>query len=341
MVPASPSTGRTTPASPATSSSATRRSLRYVNKPFDDSTPDKRYETYKVFHQLWDPDGKQLVTDGVEDPKALYPHHRGIFYGFREVTYDDGKKTDTWHCPKAHQANEKIEATEAGPVLGRQRALIGWYGDDKDLFANEERELTVYNTPGGRLVEFASRLKPVKGTVHLDGDPQHAGFHFRAAMEVADKQNSVHTFYIRPDGVGKEDDTRNWDPKTMQGPINLPWDAMCFLLGGKRYTVAYLDRPENPKEARFSERDYGRFGSYFVADATEEKPVDVDYRLWLQDGPMTVDEVAARSADFGGAGSRRAGRKVIGTHWLRAATVRGRRIKPSLPRGRGSFPLPI
>ncbi len=275
--------------------------LRYVCKTFDDSTPEKRFETYKVFHELWSPDGTRMVTNGVEDPKSLYPHHRGIFFGFRKVTYGDGKETDIWHCPKAHQANEKIEASEAGPVLGRQRALIGWYGDEKDLFANEERELTVYNTPGGRLVEFRSRLMPVKGTVHLDGDPQHAGFHFRAALDVADKANSVHTYYIRPDGVGKEDDTRNWGAKETPKelwPVNLPWDAMSFVLDGQRYTVAYLDRPQNPKEARFSERDYGRFGSYFVADATEKKPVEVDYRLWLQDGQMTVDQVAAKSADF-------------------------------------------
>ena len=71
-----------------------------------------------------------------------------------------------------------------------------------------------------------------------------------------------------------------------------------FVLDGQRYTVVYLDHPKNPKEARFSERDYGRFGSYFVADATEKRPVDVDYRLWLQDGPMTVEEVGAKSADF-------------------------------------------
>jgi hypothetical protein len=272
--------------------------LRYICKPFDDSTPDKRFETYKVFHELWSPDGKTMVTNGVEDQKSLYPHHRGIFYGFRETTYGDGKKTDTWHCPKAYQENEKFLATEAGPVLGRQRVMIAWHGEEKEIFAHEERELAVYSAPGGRLVEFASRLRPVKGVVHLDGDPQHAGFHFRAALDVADKKNSVHTIYIRPDGVGKEDETRNWDPKTMQGPINLPWDAMSFLVADKRYTVAYLDRPDNPKEARFSERDYGRFGSYFVADATEKKPVDVDYRLWLQDGQMTVEEVAARSADF-------------------------------------------
>jgi Methane oxygenase PmoA len=270
--------------------------LRYICKPLDDSSKEKRDDTYKVFHQLWDPEGKQLVTNGV-DSTQLYPHHRGIFYGFREVTYGDGKKTDIWHCPKAYQENEKFLETAAGPVLGRQRVLIAWHGEEKEIFANEERELTVYNTPGGRLVEFASRLRPVKGVVHLDGDPQHAGFHFRAAREVADKTKEQ-TTYIRPDGVGKPDETRNWDPKTMQGPINLPWDAMSFVVGEKRYTVAYLDRPENPKEARFSERDYGRFGSYFVADATEKKPVDVDYRLWLQDGQMTVEEVAGKSADF-------------------------------------------
>jgi len=272
--------------------------LRYICKPFDDSTPEKRFETFKVFHELWDRDGKHMVTNGVEDPKSLYPHHRGIFYGFREVTYDGGKKTDIWHCPKAYQENEKVLESEAGAVLGRQRVRIAWHGEEKEIFAHEERELTVYNTPGGWLVEFASRLRPVEGTVHLDGDPQHAGFHFRASLDVADDKTKLQTIYIRPDGVGKPDETRNWDPKTKQGPVNLPWDAMSFLVGGKRCTVAYLDRPENPKEARFSERDYGRFGSYFVADATEKKPVDVDYRLWLQDGQMTVDEVAARSEDF-------------------------------------------
>ena len=124
--------------------------------------------------------------------------------------------------------------------------------------------------------------------------------------------NKVQTIYIRPDGVGKPDETRNWDPKTKKGPVNLPWDAMSFVLDDKRYTAAYLDRPQNPKEARYSERDYGRFGSYFVADATEEKPVDVKYRLWLQDGQMTVPQVAAKSADF--VDPPKVSRIVVGTH---------------------------
>lgn len=180
-------------------------------------------------------------------------------------------------------------------MVGRDRVLIDWQGKGKEVFAKEERELTVWDVPGGRLVEFASVLRPVSGVVKVDGDPQHAGFHFRASNEVADKTKGQ-TTYIRPDGTDKPGATRNWpDQKTH---VNLPWDAMSFVLGGKRYTAAYLDRPGNPKEARYSERDYGRFGSYFVAEATPEKPLAVRYRIWLQKGQMQGKDVAALDAAF-------------------------------------------
>jgi hypothetical protein len=68
--------------------------------------------------------------------------------------------------------------------------------------------------------------------------------------------------------------------------------------GGKRYTAAYLDHPQNPKEARYSEREYGRFGSYFEYNIDDGKPLTVKYRLWLQEGQMQPDEVAALSHDF-------------------------------------------
>jgi Methane oxygenase PmoA len=266
--------------------------LRYVYKALDDKD---RENTFKVYHHLYDPTGTMLVTKG---PGGLYTHHRGIFYGFMKVTYDDNKVVDIWHCKEqTYQSHDKFLAEEAGVVLGRHRVEIGWHGKNKELFAKEERELTVYNTPGGRLVEFTSRLTSVKGTVKLDGDPQHAGFHFRAAQEVAEKHKNE-TFYVRPDGIGGkgEKGTRNWPAQKEH--VNLPWDAMCFILGDKRYTCAYLDKPTNPKEARYSERDYGRFGSYFVTEVTDKKPLTVNYRLWLQEGEMTPAQVAALSAEF-------------------------------------------
>jgi hypothetical protein len=266
--------------------------FRYEGAPLDDSTKTKREATYKVYHHLFADNGV-LVTKG---PGGLYPHHRGLFYGFRRTTYGDGKEVDIWHCTgDTAQVHEKTIAAEAGPVMARHRVVIDWLGKGKEVFAREQRELTVWNVPGGRLVEFASELRPESGTVKVDGDPQHSGFHFRASNEVADS-TKAQTYFIRPDGTDKPGATRNWPAQKEH--VNLPWDAMSFVLGGQRYTAAYLDRPANPKEARYSERDYGRFGSYFVAEATQEKPLRVRYRIWLQRGPMAGKDVAALSEAF-------------------------------------------
>lgn len=275
-----------------------RKIVTYHYEPLDESTPASRVRTYKVFHHVFSPNGDRIITGGLnDDPKVHSPHHRGIFYGFNRITYGDGKNADTWHCiDGAFQQHERFLATEQGPVLARHRAEIGWHGKDS-AFAIEERELTVYNVSGGHLIEFASRLRTKSGRVRIDGDPQHAGFQFRAHNDV-DAFTTNQTIFIRPDGVGKPGETRNWDPQTRQGPVNMPWNAMSFVLGTNRYTVAYLDRPQNPKEARFSEREYGRFGSYFEYTVDKDKPLVVNYRLWVQDGLMTPNQVAALSRDF-------------------------------------------
>ena len=275
-----------------------RKIVTYHYERLDESTPASRVRTYKVFHHVFSPKGDRIVTGGLnEDPKVHSPHHRGIFYGFNRITYGDGKRADTWHCiDGAFQQHERFLASEQGPVLARHRVEISWHGKDA-AFAEEERELTVYNVAGGHLIEFASRLRSTAGRVRIDGDPQHAGFQFRAHDDV-DKLTTNQTIFVRPDGTGKPAETRNWDPQTRQGPVNMPWNAMSFVLGDKRYTVAYLDHPANPKEARFSEREYGRFGSYFEYTIEKNKPLTVNYRLWLQEGLMKPQEVAALSNNF-------------------------------------------
>ncbi|HUS36039.1 MAG TPA: DUF6807 family protein [Verrucomicrobiae bacterium] len=272
--------------------------LTYHYEPLDESTPASRVRTYKIFHHVYSPNGDRIITGGLnDDPKVHSPHHRGIFYGFNRITYGAGKHADTWHCiDGAFQQHERFLASEQGPVLARHRAEISWHGKDA-AFAHEERELTVYNIPGGHLIEFTSRLRTLSDPVRIDGDPQHAGFQFRAHNDV-DAYTTNQTIFIRPDGLGQPAETRNWDPQTRQGPVNMPWNAMSFVLGANRYTVAYLDRPENPKPARFSEREYGRFGSYFEYLIQKDKPLTVNYRLWIQDGLMNPNQVQTLSNDF-------------------------------------------
>ena len=266
--------------------------LRYMYERVDNSNKDRRSETFKVYHHLYDPAGKRLVTKG---PGGLFPHHRGVFYGFNKISYD-GKSADTWHCNNGEsQTHEKFLSQAAGPVLARQRLAIDWHGKDDQVFAQEEREITIYNTPGGILLEFASLLNTTGGPVKLDGDPQHAGFQFRASQEVPDK-TAAQTYYLRPDGKDKPGSFRNWPANKEH--TNLPWNALSFVLGDQRYTCCYLDRPENPKESRFSERNYGRFGSYFEYELTKDQPLELNYRLWLQEGELSVEGVTAQSEDF-------------------------------------------
>lgn len=272
--------------------------FRYMHAPYDNSSEDRRNKTYKVFHHLFDPTSATIVTNGgqsdpgAESKKLLYPHHRGLMFAFNKITYD-GKSADTWHAkPRdTHEAHAAFLSAEEGPVLGRHCVAITWHGPDNDVFANEEREMTVYAVEGGTLLEFATRLKSASAKVRLDGDPQHAGFQFRAHNDVANT-TAKQTYYLRPDGRGAPDETRNWDAKK-KGPVNLPWDALCFILHGKRYTVAYLDHPRNPGEKRYSERNYGRFGCYFEYDLTPENPLVLNHRVWLQNGEMTGAQVQA------------------------------------------------
>ncbi len=268
--------------------------LRYMRTPIDESSAEAREKTYKVFHHVYDPQGERFITKG---PGGRYTHHRGLFFGFNRISYDAGK-ADVWHCKgEAHQAHDDTLLEIAGPVLGQHSVVVDWNGVEGKRFAQETRQLCCYATEGGQLIEFTTVLYSEE-PVRLDGDPQHAGFQFRAAQEVADGPGS-NTYYLRPSGKGEPGKTRNWSAKNpTPETTNLPWNAMSFVIDGQRYTAVYVDHPDNPKDARYSERDYGRFGSYFEYDLDEDNPLKLNYRVWVQEGEMTVEQAQALRNDF-------------------------------------------
>jgi hypothetical protein len=242
-------------------------------------------ETCKVFHHVYNPAGTQFVTKG---PGGKYTHHRGLFFGYCNITYEGGRAAN-WGCSTNWQAHSGFLAEQAGPVLGRHQVAVDWHGG-KAVFAKERRELCVFNVPGGILIEWTTRLATTGGKVTVDGNAPHAGFQFRAAQEVAEK-TSGQTYFIHPDGQTKPGQAR-------ASAFDLAWDAMSFVLGENRYSVVYLDRPDNPKPAEYNERVYGRFGSYFKYDIDEGKDLVARYRIWVQDGELTAEQAAALSSNF-------------------------------------------
>ena len=270
--------------------------MRYMYEALDTSSKERIGETYKVYHHVYDPQGKRFVTKG---PGGLFPHHRGLFYGFNKISYSvDGQTmtADVWHCRSGEsQSHLEVCSEVTGNVLGRHLLKIDWKGKDGKPFATELRELSAYNVEGGVMIEFASSLKTLVGEIKLAGDPQHAGFQFRGSQEIPDR-TAAQTYYVRPDGKGKPGEFRNWPGN--KDHVNLKWNALCFVLGERQLTCCYLDHPKNPKEARFSERNYGRFGSYFEYTLREDQPLHLNYRLWLQYEAMTVQAVEKYSRDF-------------------------------------------
>ncbi|MBA4062889.1 MAG: hypothetical protein C0501_04120 [Isosphaera sp.] len=279
--------------------SGKRPVLQYFNLPRD---PKDHYYTFKPFHNVYDPtDGKLMLTNTSSKKKedGQFPHHRGLFFGFNRITYGDNQTADVWHGTNdVFSQHDTMVSKEAGEVLGRHRSAISWHGKDGKTFATEEREVTAYAAAGGTLLDWSTVLSTKLDRVRLDGDPQHAGFHFRANMEVS-KNGKENTYYLRPDGKGKPGETRNWDAKGKSpAAVNLPWNAVSFVAGGKRWTVLRVNHPDNPGEKRGSERDYGRFGDYFEYDLAADKPLKLKYRVWAQEGEMTVEQCNAIAAAF-------------------------------------------
>ena len=114
--------------------------MKCMYEALDDESAERRAETCKVYHHLFSPTGCCLITKG---PGGLYPHHRGLFYGFNKISYGDGQTADVWHCRDGEsQTHEETISRICGPVFGRDVNRIWWRGKDGEPFAEELREMT-------------------------------------------------------------------------------------------------------------------------------------------------------------------------------------------------------
>ena len=252
-----------------------RRLLRYMNR-CDPSTPESLLESYKPYHHIFDENGDKFLTKG---SGGLYTHHRGLFIGWNRLTFG-GKEYDFWHMKGVVQKHAKLLGEAAGPVVARSRMLILWNLEKETPVIEETREITAFRQAGSGhlLLDFNTNLKAVKGDVFLNGDPEHAGFQFRAHNDIADGEAEVKATYLfHEDGV---------DPHENK---DLPWAAMTIVLNGKRYTVQHMNHPDNPKDTLYSAyRDYGRFGAFFKKKIKHGESLNLRYRIHIEEGIKPV-----------------------------------------------------
>jgi hypothetical protein len=250
---------------------------------YDTSSEQRRFETYKPFHHVFDTEGNLLTNgpDGVHPylkDKILYPHHRGLFIGWSRLEFA-GSRYGFWGMGGgAVQVHQKFLELTAGPVLARSKALIQWNGKDGQPIIAEERQTTVFrqSDPTILLLEFHTELKAVRGDVFLNGDPEHAGFQYRAHNDVASGGKEVKATYLfHEDGIDPREDK------------DLPWAAMSCGLHGQRYSVQYMNHPDNPGPTVYSAyRDYGRFGAFFTHTIKSGESLLLRYRIWVAQGAI-------------------------------------------------------
>lgn len=255
--------------------------IRYMFA-FDNSTKESTLETYKVYHHVFGPDSGRQITKGAG---GKYTHHRGVYVGWNKTSFGDGKQYDFWHCKNgAHLRHIKFIEQKADADHGTMTAEIDWNDPEGKPVIREMRTISVSKQPGlvGWKIDWSSTLESKVGAIKLDGDRQHAGFQFRAAQNVAETNGAT---FLRPADFPQQSEAiQVGDKGNPPAHINLNWFAESFELDHKRYTVEYFDNPNLPKPSLFSERPYGRFGTFFKTTLDGSKPLTLKYRLIVSEG---------------------------------------------------------
>lgn len=242
----------------------------------DTSSKERHDETYKPFLHVFDAEGKAPITKG---PGGEFTHHRGLFIGWMTMTVD-GKKYDRWHMKGGDQVHQKFSGQSASEKSAAFTSEVHWMNEAGQPFVMEERTITV--SPGASLayvqVDMRSKLKAPGAAVTLGGDPEHAGLQFRPANEV----DRAATMYLYP----KENADAHKD-------LDYPWVAETFSLNGAKFSVVYLNHPDNPTGTRFSAyRNYGRFGGFFTSEIPAGGEKTIQARILVSAGEMpTVEDI--------------------------------------------------
>ena len=275
--------------------------LRYMYA-FDTSTEERREETTKVYHHVFGPGTGTRITKGAG---GQYPHHRGLFVGWKATKFD-GKSIDTWHCKSGggvHQRHVKLLEAAGKADSGTMTAEIVWNDADGTPVIREIRTVRASTVPGQTAsshawqIDWSTKLFSQRSEIELDGDRQHAGFQFRAPQEVAEQESAR---YVRPDGFPQQQQAFEvGDAGDPPAHINLGWLAMTFPVEGQQYTVEYFEDPSLPKPSLYSERPYGRFGAFFRATLSPGEPLSMRYRLRVSSGePPSRESIQKRYDAF-------------------------------------------
>jgi len=259
----------------------TRYVTRGANKPY--------------FYPLVGPTGVPITRHypmrEVEGETRDHPHHRSFWF-----THGDVNGVDFWsESSKAGKTEHSAyEALESGPIFGRLRARVNWIAPDGKKVCEDVREMRVYNTTQGRLLDFEVTILATNGPV-VFGDTKEGTFGIRVATSMDVTGGNGHIVNSKGD---KDRDT--WGKRAewcdYYGPVN-----------GEVVGIAVMDHPTSFRHPTYWHvRDYGLFAAnpFGLRDFTGDRSangshtvpaggrVTFRYRIYLHKGSAEQARVA-------------------------------------------------
>jgi hypothetical protein len=224
-------------------------------------------------------------------------HHRSLWFTFGEVNgHDFWAESDT----TGREVHRAFEALVSGPACGVLGAVNDWIASDGTKVCEDERQLTVYNMPDVRLLDFAVTIRATDGPVEF-GDTKEGMFGIRVAstMRVNGGQGTITNAAGQRDG-----DT--WGQRAA-------WCDYSGPVAGETVGIAILDHPDNFRYPTYWHvRDYGLFAAnpfglrYFIGDKTGAgrhtvpagEELTFRYRVLIHRGTCEEAHVADWHAEF-------------------------------------------
>lgn len=270
--------------------------------------PPDSYGTPKPFLMLYDPEtGNPLTSwpspemDDAGGYENGWYHHRGVYIGWGGIDVelpDGGISIDNWHDEVTRVESHDPPVAEFEET-GRLGSTVAWY--DWSIHSDTEWDPTAATRLADEHREFRFRDPPEDGDVIIsfdmvstveaqfpmtvtggdEWDAEHASHQIRTYVD-SDVDDDLSYYYSDHYDYGEEQSHENDNDPPLDGRYqDILWVAGETELHGETYHFIWMTHPDNPSQGDpdrptvwSANRDYGRFGHYWVDewDAGEVTP---------------------------------------------------------------------
>jgi hypothetical protein len=216
------------------------------------------------------PTGKPVTRNypmrEVEGETKDHPHHRSFWFTFGEVN-----DVDFWsESAKAGKiVHKSFERMESGSVYGLLRTRNDWIAPDGKKVCEDTRELRIYHTKTGRMMDFQVTVQATDGPVTF-GDTKEGMMGVRVASSMDVDRGQGHIVNSRGDR-----DADAWGKQA-------EWCDYYGPVDGKTVGITIMDHPSSFRHPTYWHvRTYGLFAAnpFGLRDFKGDKTVDGSYTI--------------------------------------------------------------